>query len=117
MNHYVIVALGSNTNPEQNISVASDELAGLLHSCHFSHTIWTYDIHHTGVKYLNRLVAGYTDMTVDELDEKLKTIENLHHRSRHEVTIDLDLMQYDGVRYHLKDWPRPYIQRLINEIE
>ena len=117
MNHYVIIALGSNTNPEQNIAVASDELTNLLDACQFSHTIWTDDIHHTGVKYLNRLIAGYTDITVDELNERLKTIEHTHHRSWHEVTIDLDLMKYDDVRYHLKDWPRPYIQRLINEIE
>jgi 2-amino-4-hydroxy-6-hydroxymethyldihydropteridine diphosphokinase len=29
------------------------------------------------------------------------------------VTIDLDLMEHDGVRYHLEDWQRPYIKMLL----
>ena len=37
-------------------------------------------------------------------------------RSREHVTIDLDLMQYDSQRYHLKDWSRPYIQLLLPDI-
>ena len=47
----------------------------------------------------------------------LKAIEKEGHRSRGHVTIDLDLMLYNDARYHEKDWPRPYIQLLINDIE
>ncbi len=33
------------------------------------------------------------------------------------MTLDLDLMQYGAQRMHLHDWPRPYIQQLINDIQ
>jgi 2-amino-4-hydroxy-6-hydroxymethyldihydropteridine diphosphokinase len=32
------------------------------------------------------------------------------------VAIDLDLLQYSEVRYHLKDWDREYIKDLIKEL-
>jgi hypothetical protein len=32
------------------------------------------------------------------------------------VTIDLDLLQYDEQRYHEKDWQRPYVSLIINDI-
>lgn len=29
------------------------------------------------------------------------------------VRIDLDLLQYDNDRYHLRDWERDYIKKLL----
>ena len=46
----------------------------------------------------------------------LKQLEKEAQRTHDEVTIDLDLMQYDSEQYHPKDWPRPYIQQLIPDI-
>jgi len=63
--------------------------------------------------YMNRLVSGYTDMSPDEIGQKLKSVEAETRRTRETVTIDLDLMAYDDLRYHLRDWPRPYIQQLL----
>jgi 2-amino-4-hydroxy-6-hydroxymethyldihydropteridine diphosphokinase len=30
--------------------------------------------------------------------------------------IDLDLLEYDGMRHHLRDWNRNYVKDLIKEI-
>lgn len=65
---------------------------------------------------MNQLVSGETDLSMEELNLKLKQIEEEVHRTKELVTLDLDLMQYDSQRYHLNDWPRPYIQQLINDI-
>jgi hypothetical protein len=32
------------------------------------------------------------------------------------VTLDLDLLEYDGERFHLRDWNRNHVKDLINEL-
>lgn len=112
----VIIALGSNHQQAAHLHWASQRLATLLHHVHFSPLLWTEDIHGTGIWYLNRLASGTTTLSVDALQQALKQMETESQPGKVQVTIDLDLMQYDGQRYHDRDWPRPYIQRLINDI-
>ena len=33
------------------------------------------------------------------------------------VVIDLDLLEYDGQRHHLRDWSRDYVMKLIEELD
>ena len=114
---YVLVALGSNCRPDVYMTWAAQRLCVLLEKVQYSRRIWTHDIKGSGVMYLNQLVAGSTSLTAKELETALKVIEREGRRSKEHVTIDLDLMQYDDMRYHEKDWPRPYIQLLIKDIE
>ena len=65
---------------------------------------------------MNQLITGKTELSIEELSLQLKEIEAEVHRTKKLVTIDLDLMQYDNQRYHLNDWPRPYIQQLLDDI-
>ena len=114
---YVLIARGSNCRPNVYMTWAAQRLSTLLAEVKCSRRIWTPDIKGRGVMYLNQLVAGTTLLTAEELEMTLKAIEKEGHRSRGHVTIDLDLMLYNDARYHEKDWPRPYIQLLINDIE
>ena len=109
----VIIALGSSCLQPAHIQWASQRLGSLLSDMHVSRTLWTKDIKGTGVMYMNRLVSGYTSMNVNELESELKAIEQDAGRTHERITIDLDLMQYGDQRYHERDWPRPYIQRLL----
>ena len=65
---------------------------------------------------MNQLITGKTELSIEELSLQLKEIEAEVHRTKELVTIDLDIMQYDNMRYHLSDWPRPYIQQLLDDI-
>ena len=58
----------------------------------------------------------YTELSTDQLQQLLKQIEAETGRTPEQVTIDLDLMQYDEQRYHEKDWQRPYVTSIINDI-
>jgi len=116
MLHRVIIAIGSNSRQNAHIQWASQRLLMLIAHPVFSKMLWTHDNKGSSRMYMNRLVTGTCDMTVDEIEQKLKEIEQETGRTREEVTIDLDLMSYDDVRYHLRDWPRPYIQQLIGDI-
>ena len=115
--HQVLIALGSNYHQNAHIQWASERLSCMLHDVHLSRKLWTQDIHGTGKWYMNRLVAGVTSLSLDEINKKLKEIETETHRNKECVTLDLDLMLFDQQRFHLRDWPRPYIQRLIPDIK
>ena len=69
--------------------------------------------------YLNQLCSGTTAFGMNLLNEVLKEIEKRLGRTHNEdgiVTLDLDLLEYDGERHHLRDWDRPYVKNLINEL-
>ena len=110
----VLIALGSNYHQSAHILWASQRLATLLADVAMSPVLWTQDIHGQGLWYMNRLLRGNTTLSVDQLNSLLKEIEQETRRSKQHVTIDLDLMQYDDERYHLADWQRPYVQRLLD---
>lgn len=116
MSHLVIIALGSNSRQNAHIQWATQRTASLLEQVSFSKVLWTKDVKGSGRLYMNRLVAGYTELAVDEIASILKSYEVECHRTPEQITIDLDLMLYDEKRYHLRDWPRPYISLLIPEL-
>lgn len=116
MKHKVIIALGSNYLQAVHIRWASERLAQLLDDCHYSRMLWTADVKGSGKWYMNRLVAGSTTLSAEQLQQLLKETEAETGRSHERVTIDLDLMQYDNLRYHEKDWQRRYITDIINDI-
>ncbi len=114
--HRVLIALGSNHCQPVHIQWATEKLLTLLKDCHASRRLWTRDIKGREIWYMNRLVAGYTSLSADEMVQMLKSIEVTVQRTKERVTLDLDLMQYDDERYHLADWPRPYIQLLLGDV-
>ncbi len=116
MKHKVIIALGSNYLQAVHIRWASERLAHLLDDSHYSRMLWTADVKGSGKWYMNRLVAGSTTLSAEELQQLLKATEGETGRNHERVTIDLDLMQYDNLRYHEKDWQRRYITDIINDI-
>ena len=116
MKHRVIIALGSNYRQSAHIRWASERLSFLLDNCRLSRMLWTADIKGSGKWYMNRLVTGYTELSTDQLQQLMKQIEAETGRTPEQVTIDLDLMQYDEQRYHEKDWQRPYVTSIINDI-
>ena len=119
--HEVIISLGSNENQEENLTKAREQLTQLMTEVHFTSAIWTEPINSSRKEpYLNQLCKGTTAFSEGLLCEVLKETEKRIGRIKNEdgiVVIDLDLLEYDGQRHHLRDWSRDYIKRLIGEIE
>ena len=70
-------------------------------------------------KYLNQLCKGTTAFGEGLLCEVLKETEKRIGRIKNEdgiVVIDLDLLEYDGKRHHLRDWNRDFVKNLLNEL-
>lgn len=120
--HEVIISLASNENQESNLEKARVQLTQLMTDVHFTSAIWTdpyYIGHGRSNKYLNQLCKGTTAFGEGLLCEVLKETEKRIGRIHNEdgiVTIDLDLLEYDGQRHHLKDWSRDYVKNLLNEL-
>ena len=124
--HHVIISLASNENQEACLEAARVQLTQLLTSVRFTSAIWTEPvnvpssmINDSPRKYLNQLCEGTTTFGEGLLCEVLKEAEKRQGRTRNEdgiVTLDLDLLEYDGVRHHLRDWERSYVKDLIGEL-
>ena len=119
MTHSVVIALASNQDQEDHLHEAQQRLGHLLTVHRFTEAIWTDPIRATRpCRYLNQLLYAETEMTCDELEQALKQMEREMGRTPEDrekgiVPIDLDLMRYDDQRYHLPDWERDYIKKLL----
>lgn len=120
--HSVIVSLAANYDAEQNLSLAQKRLAEVLSHLKFTQAIWTEPI---GSKrkdlYLNQLASGESEVDCPTLSQMLKSVEQEMGRSQEDrlagiVKIDLDILQFDDVRLHERDWKRPYVIQLIKEL-
>ncbi len=118
--HQIIISLASNENQEANLQAAREQLTQLLSEVHFTSAVWTDPINSIRQNpYLNQLCRATTAFSMNLLNEVLKEMEKRLGRTHNEdgiVTIDLDLLQYDENRYHLRDWSRNYVKDLINEL-
>lgn len=136
--HKVLLCLASNCQQEQNMEAARSLLSGLLADLHYTTEHWTEPVathgdwlpvqtdsaqgaspHVLRVRYLNQLATGVTDMEAADLNLRLKEIEQQLGRKHDKsgvVTIDIDLLQHDDTRYHLRDWERDYVKDLLVEL-
>ena len=118
--HHIIISLASNINHEANLEAARTQLTQLLTEVHFTSAIYTEPVGTLRREpYLNQLCKGTTALGFNLLNEVLKEIEKRLGRTHNEdgiVTVDLDLLEYDGERFHHRDWERNYVKDLINEL-
>lgn len=118
--HKIIICLASNIDQKHNMEAAREQLSLLMNDLHYTSEHWTEPVHSLRSEpYLNQLCQGTTTFGPNLLGEVLKEIEKRMGRTHNEdgiVTIDLDLLQYDDQRYHLRDWERKYVKDLLNEL-
>ena len=118
--HKIIISLASNIDQKQNLQTAREQLSLLMNDLHFTSEHWTEPVNSLSSEpYLNQLCQGTTTFGANLLGEVLKEIEKRQGRKHNEdgiVTIDLDLLQYDDQRYHLRDWERNYVKNLLIEL-
>ena len=91
------LSLGSNINAEANIVFAIEQLNKILINTKFSSIHKTKAEGFEGDDFLNLVVAGESDLNFDDLNEKLKDIENESGRKRDVPkfsarTLDIDIV-------------------------
>lgn len=118
----VILSLAANRFQKSNLAKARQCLGEVFSDVHYTTEQWTEPLSSTRHDlYLNQLAEGLTTVSLEELNRRLKQIETdfgrtPEKRQRGIVPIDLDILEYDGQRYHERDWQRPYVANLIGEL-
>lgn len=118
--HSIILALGSNTAQEYHLREAEIRLRKLIgKSIRFSKSLWTTPLGIKSDLFLNELVIADTILPLATLRLELQRIEHeldttTEQKRQGIVGIDIDLLCYDGERWHHSDWRRPYIQQLLS---
>lgn len=120
--HHVIISLAANRFQKSNLAKARQCLGEVFSDLHYTTEQWTEPLSSNRHDlYLNQLAEGYTELSLEMLNQYLKQIEadfgrNAEKRRLGIVPIDLDILKYDGQRYHEHDWQRPYIANLLGEL-
>ena len=91
------LSLGSNINAETNIIFAIEQLNKILTNTKFSSIHKTKAEGFEGNDFLNLVVAGESELDFDQLNQKLKDIENHSGRERDVPkfsarTLDIDIV-------------------------
>ena len=95
MKYYL--SLGSNINAQANIDFSIEELEKLLSSTQCSSTHQTTAKGFEGDDFLNLIFAGETELSFEDLNNKLKKIEDASGRQRNVPkfsarTLDIDIV-------------------------
>ena len=91
------LSLGSNINAEANIILAIEKLQKILDNSEYSSVHQTKAEGFEGDDFLNLVVSGDTQLSFDELNKKLKDIEDEAGRNRDAPkfsarTLDIDIV-------------------------
>lgn len=120
--HDILIALGTNVIADR-IRFVETCLEQSFEDVRFTQTIPTEPIgeRFKGKQFFNAVMAGKTFMARNEVVEQLKRIEQLAGNTQDKrnigvVEADIDLLMYDDERLHEKDWQRPYIKELVEEL-
>jgi 2-amino-4-hydroxy-6-hydroxymethyldihydropteridine diphosphokinase len=118
----VIIGLGSNILPEENIRRALRELAKSMQIIRETGLIRTAPIGITDQpEFLNGAIAAETMLEMDELSALLKNTEDLLGRDRSMPkfgprTIDLDILSWNGIIIDKDYYTRPFLKALVDEL-
>lgn len=121
--HDILIAIGTNVIADR-IRFVEVHLEQCFENVRFTHIIPTEPIgeRFKGKQFFNAVMAGNTNMAMSEVEEQLKLIEQLagntlDKRNMGVVEVDIDLLMYDDVKLHEKDWQRSYIKELVERIK
>lgn len=119
--HKTILAIGTNHEPEANISRALSLLMKFITGIRQSQTLRTEAQNGATGTFNNLMLSGQTALSLEELIKTTKDIERQcgrkHGGSNSEtVNMDIDIMAYDNQKLHIDDWQRDYIKTLIKEV-
>ena len=95
----IYLSLGSNVDRHKNITAALDALAALLADLQISSVYESKSVGFDGSNFFNLVVGAHTTLSIVELSETLKRIEDNNGRKRNGSkfsprTLDIDILTY-----------------------
>lgn len=117
--HKVLILLGSNTYSKLNIDKAKRMLIFCFPDIAFSKSGITISDTESKLPFRNALALFSSELTVEEITAKLKSIESAMGRTPKDkengrIVIDIDLLGYDDTIVRPADFEKDYVQNLFN---
>jgi 2-amino-4-hydroxy-6-hydroxymethyldihydropteridine diphosphokinase len=118
----VIIGLGSNIFPEENISKALEEMGKKISILRTTSLIRTKPVDITDQPdFLNGALLAETNLDKESLEVYLKSLEDLLGRDRTlpksgPRTIDLDIVVWNGEILDRDYYTRDYLRKLTDEL-
>ena len=106
----VIISLGSNTRPRENMGKAMNALREMLPGIVFTDTLKTEPIGIESDAFLNCMAKATTEETLDSLNRQFKEVERNSGDNGHSTNIDI--LAFGDQLLRPSDWERPYIKAL-----
>ena len=119
----LLISLGSNENPDTNMSLCRSLLSDIFDYIRFSETSVTSPYGENYSKdFLNQLVYAITEEEQDKIYQNLKAIERKIGRlpadkNNGVVKIDIDLIKWNDSIMKEDEWDRDYIALLLPSLE
>lgn len=122
MEHDILISLGSNHDANNNIQHAHEALRRKFADASFSRVLSTEPIGIAGPNFLNCLCRIHLSLSLSDVISMTKLMENSlgdskEERKKGHINIDIDILRYDDMQLHPSDWQRPYIPKLMKDIE
>lgn len=96
----IFLGLGSNIEREQRLVAGLDALADFVRDLRCSPVFESRPVGIKSGNFYNLVVSGYTELSLHELDRRLKFIEADNGRyapERKGLPLDIDVLLYDGL--------------------
>ena len=98
----VLIGMGSNIEPELNLTLAAKALREMFEGANFSAVYHSAAIGMDGADFLNACCSVESEFSATLIRARLKALEDLQGRDRSEGswrprTLDLDMLMYDGL--------------------
>ncbi len=113
MKYYL--SIGSNIEPVKNIIFSIKELKEILDDINISNTYVTPSIGFEGPEFLNLIISGNTELSLEQLNALLKVIEDNAGRDRtvkkfdsRTLDIDIVLAVQEGAIIYISDEIKKY---------
>lgn len=119
--HQLFISIGTNINQEEKLSLAKNMLRGLFTNIVFSSEIWTEPIGIQTDEFLNCIAMASTKHGLKQIERALKQIERRcgdtkSKRTENIISMDIDILQYGDEKFHVEDWKRDYVTKLMKEL-
>lgn len=117
----LIIALGCNSDHEACMEKAKKTVSRFFeNNIVFTKMIWTLPVGIKSDKFLNCLALTRTELDFRQTEKALKQIEaecgdTKADRSRNIIRMDIDILLFGDMRFHIEDWKRDYVKELIRE--
>lgn len=124
MKSRIVLSVGSNSGDRnKNVSTALRRLSEILGGdASVSDIYETPDAHGGVCRYMNAVMAGYTELTIEECDRFCKLIEteagrDNECRKRGEVPVDVDIVVWDGKVVRERDYRQNFFTIGFGQIQ